>query len=164
MVFASSTSDISNVGKSALKVHNPEVSSHVSEPRDLYRVPTHIPEPALIIVEQISEEFVKPHDAESSFISQVSLPTSTDMVVLEPNPITDVNSELVHQQIKQFLLDRAVDKNKSWGSSDKWVLEHGDWKKEVVPMEIKRKRIFFPFNFIIRRILLVDKLQKKVEN
>ena len=36
MVFASSTGDISNVGKSALEVHNLEVSSHVSEPRDLY--------------------------------------------------------------------------------------------------------------------------------
>lgn len=95
-------------------------------------------------MEQISKEFVKPHGAESSFISQVSLPTSTDKVVSEPNPIMDVNSELVHQQIKQFLLDRAVDKNKSWGSSNKWVLELSDGKREVVLMEIKRQpsRVF----------------------
>ena len=90
-------------------------------------------------MEQISEEFVKPHDAESSFISQVSLPTSTDKVVSEPNPIMDVNSELVHQQIKQFLSDRAVDKNKSWGSLNKWVLELSDGKREVVLTEIKRQ-------------------------
>ena len=59
------------------------------------------------------------------------------MVVTKFN--SDVDSELVHQQIKQLLFDNAVDLNKSRVFLGKWVLELGDRKRVVVPMETERQ-------------------------
>jgi len=58
------------------------------------------------------------------------------MVVTKFN--SNVDSELVHQQIKQLLFDNAVDLNKSRVFLGKWVLELDDRRRVVVPMETER--------------------------
>ena len=116
MVVISSVADdvaCSNIGKFESAIQNLKVSFDFLEPQVLNPAPTPLLEPVLV--------------------NEVC---NYEMVVSESN--SDVDSVLVQQQIKQILFDNAMDLNKSRGFSDKWVLELGDGKRVVVPMEIKR--------------------------
>ncbi|KAF3976826.1 hypothetical protein CMV_000002 [Castanea mollissima] len=139
MVISSFDDDVacSDTGKSESAIQIPKVSFEFLEPQVLNPAPTRLLESVLVNEVRNYEKLENSHaDLVSS--PQISAPTCINMVVSESN--SDVDSALVQQQIKQLLFDNAVDLNKSRGFSDKWVLllELGDGRRVVVPMEIER--------------------------
>ena len=64
-------------------------------------------------------------------------------MVLEPNTNTAGDLTEFQQQIHKLLFDHAVNASRSWGASNKWILELRDGRRVVVPIEIGTQRADF---------------------
>lgn len=73
------------------------------------------------------------------------------MVVLEPDSNTADDLTEFQRQIQKLLFDHAVNTSRSWGASNKWILELRDGRRVVVPIEIGTQRADFS------RVLVSDK-------
>lgn len=73
------------------------------------------------------------------------------MVVLEPDSNTADDLTEFQRQIQKLLFDHAVNTSRSWGASNKWILELHDGRRVVVPIEIGTQRADFS------RVLASDK-------